>query len=297
MFTFSFPKENPSRLIREKTDVDPRIIDFFQHFCVSPRYLHMILLLDVGNTDATCGLATQDGLRDVFRIPSLREVTPGYYENQLRTHLLEKSISLESVDQVVLSSVVPSITPFFRQAIHTLFLCEPVLVDADIFPALAIQIDDPSEIGSDLIANAVAAYQKYRRNCMVIDFGTALTFTVVSGEGKIKGVSIVPGLRTAVKALFANTAQLPEVPLELPSSVIGTNTIHSIQAGILWGYEGLVRSMIRKIRREMGGDCIALATGGLSSIISTLHGEFVEVNVNLTLEGLLEIGKAHRHTA
>lgn len=254
----------------------------------------MILLLDVGNTDATCGLATPEGIVEVFRIPSLREVASGYYENQLQNQLLEKSIQLESIDQVVLSSVVPSITPFFRQAIHALFQLDPILVDAYIFPSLAITIDDPSEIGSDLIANAVAAFQKYQRNCMVIDFGTALTFTVVSGEGEIKGVSIVPGLRTAVKALFANTAQLPEVPLALPSSVIGTNTIHSIQAGILWGYEGLVRSMIRKIRREMGGDCIAIATGGLSSIISTLHGEFVEVNVNLTLEGLLEIGKANR---
>lgn len=254
----------------------------------------MILLLDVGNTDATCGLASMDQILDVFRIPSLREATPGYYENQIRHHLLEKSVQPESIHQVVLSSVVPSITPFFHQAIQSVFHLEPIVVDADIFPALSISIDDPTEIGSDLIANAVAAYQKYRRNCMVIDFGTALTFTVVSGDGKIKGVSIVPGLRTAVKALFANTAQLPEVPLALPSSVIGTNTIHSIQAGILWGYEGLVRSMIRKIRREMGGDCIALATGGLSSIISTLHGEFVEVNVNLTLEGLLEIAKVHR---
>lgn len=254
----------------------------------------MILLLDVGNTDATCGLATTEHIVDVFRIPSLREATPGYYESQLRSQLLEKSVAPEQIVQVVLSSVVPSITPFFRQAVQTIFHLEPIIVDATIFSGLSIQIDDPSEIGSDLIANAVAAFHKYQRNCMVIDFGTALTFTVVSGEGKIMGVSIVPGLRTAVKALFANTAQLPEVPLALPSSVIGTNTIHSIQAGILWGYEGLVRSMIRKIRREMGGDCIAIATGGLSSIISTLHGEFVEVNVNLTLEGLLEIGRAHR---
>lgn len=253
----------------------------------------MILLIDVGNTDATCGLSDGNLIFDTFRIPSSRESSPGHLEHQFRHILLEKSIFTDQIHQIVLSSVVPSVTPVFNQTIRSLFGKEPILVDAHVFPALNLQIDDPSEIGSDLIANAVAAYQKYRRNCVVIDFGTALTFTVVSGEGKIMGVSIVPGLKTAVKALFAHTAQLPEVPLELPQSVIGTNTIHSIQAGILWGYEGLVRSMIRKIRREMGGDCIALATGGLSSIISTLHGEFVEVNINLTLEGLLEIAKAY----
>lgn len=251
----------------------------------------MILLIDVGNTDATCGVSDGQTIVDTFRIPSIREASQGYFEHQFRQILFEKSIPLDQFNQIVLSSVVPSITPILHQTVTQLLGCLPIVVDATVFPSLDLTIDDPSEIGSDLIANAVAAYQKYKRNCVVIDFGTALTFTVVSGDGKIKGVSIVPGLKTAVKALFAHTAQLPEVPLELPQSVIGTNTIHSIQAGILWGYEGLVRSMIRKIRREMDGDCIALATGGLSSIISTLHGEFVEVNINLTLEGLLEIAK------
>jgi type III pantothenate kinase len=113
----------------------------------------------------------------------------------------------------------------------------------------------------------------------------------VSEDGKVLGVSIAPGLRTAVKALFSNTAQLPEVPLELPHSVLGKNSVHAIQSGILWGYEGLVKNMIHKIRAELGGDCIAIATGGLSSIISTLNGEFVEVNRELTLEGLRIIGE------
>ncbi len=108
---------------------------------------------------------------------------------------------------------------------------------------------------------------------------------------KFLGVAILPGLVTAVKALFANTAQLPEVPLKLPESAIGKNTVQSIQAGILLGYEGLVKSLIHRIRAEMGGDCIAVATGGLSSIIETLRDEFVEIDRKLTLDGLRIIGE------
>ena len=182
-------------------------------------------------------------------------------------------------------------TGIFKEMSQNLFNIEAIVVNAHIFPKISISIDNPNEIGSDLVANAVAAFTKYHRNCVVVDFGTALTFTVVSGEGKILGVSIAPGLRTAVKALFSNTAQLPDVPLKLPESAIGKNTVHAIQAGILWGYEGLVRSMISKIRAELGGDCIAIATGGLSSILTTLEGEFIEVNRELTLNGLRIIGE------
>ncbi|MFN3784467.1 MAG: type III pantothenate kinase [Spirosomataceae bacterium] len=254
----------------------------------------MLIVIDAGNSDTVFGLVQEDKLVQTFRVPSLKEESFAYFDHCVRTLFFENQWPLVGIQQVILSSVVPPLTPIFQQISRQTFGINPILVDADVFPQLQVSIDDPSEIGSDLIANAVAAFGKYKRNCVVIDFGTALTFTVVSETGKILGVSIAPGLKTAVKALFTNTAQLPEVPLVLPKSVIGTNTIHSIQAGILWGYEGLVRSMIRKIRRELGGDCVALATGGLSSIISTLHGEFIEVNINLTLEGMIEIAKAHR---
>ena len=166
------------------------------------------------------------------------------------------------------------------------------MVGPDIYSGLEIAIDHPHEIGADLIANAVAAHARYpQKNCIVVDFGTALTFTTVSASGQILGVAILPGLKTAVKALFTDTAQLPEVPLKLPDSAIGKNTVHAIQAGILLGYEGLVKSMIRRIEAELGGDCVAVATGGLSSIIATLEGEFVEIDRSLTLNGLRLIGE------
>jgi type III pantothenate kinase len=251
----------------------------------------MIFVIDIGNTDATLGVFSGKELIHSFRIPSKRDENFVFFESHLRNYFLEKSIRFAGIKKVVLSSVVPILTPIYKEIILRNFDSELIIVNARVFQKLKVSIDNPDEIGSDLVANAVAAFTKYKRNCVIVDFGTALTFTTVSVEGEILGVSIAPGLQTAVKALFTNTAQLPDVPLELPESVIGKNTIHAIQAGILWGYEGMVKSMIRKIRRELDGDCIAIATGGLSKIIPTLKGEFKEININLTMEGLRIIGE------
>lgn len=251
----------------------------------------MILAVDVGNTDTVFGVWQKEEWTHIFRVRSLPDEAPQHYENKLRLHFLEANLSISDVTTTVLSSVVPPLTPTMRTMLTGLFGQATIVVGPEVYPDLKVEIDHPHEIGSDLVANAVAAYVKYGRNAVVVDFGTALTFTTVSSDGRLLGVAIAPGLRTAVKALFSNTAQLPEVPLQLPESAIGKNTTHSIQAGILLGYESLVRGMITRIRRELDGDCIALATGGLSSIIDTLHGEFVEVNRSLTLDGLRIIGE------
>jgi type III pantothenate kinase len=252
----------------------------------------MLLAVDIGNTDTVFGIWKNNTWAHVWRMRSLHDEPPSHYEAQLRLHFLENNLSFNNLSVAVLSSVVPPLTPTMRAMLESLVVPQNVVVvGPDVFPELQIKIDRPHEIGSDLIANAVAAFTKYRRNCVVVDFGTALTFTTVSEQGEILGVAIAPGLKTAVKALFSNTAQLPEVPLVLPESAIGKNTVHAIQAGILLGYESLVRGMITRIRRELDGDCIALATGGLSSIIDTLHGEFIEVNRSLTLDGLRIIGE------
>lgn len=253
----------------------------------------MLLAVDIGNTDTVFGFYSYqaEAWTSLFRTRSLVEEPAAHYESKLRLHLLEAGLSFGDIETTVLSSVVPALLPALRTALTHLFGQPPVVVGPEVYPDLKIEIEHPHEIGSDLVANAVAAYVKYGRNAVVVDFGTALTFTTVSGDGKILGVAIAPGLKTAVKALFANTAQLPEVPLVLPESAIGKNTTQAIQAGILLGYEGLVRGMITRIRRELDGDCIALATGGLSSIIETLNGEFVEIDKNLTLEGLRFIGE------
>ena len=251
----------------------------------------MLLAVDVGNTDTVFGLYQAGTWDHIWRMRSLVQESEAHYESQLRLHFLEAALWFGDVETVVLCSVVPAMTPIIQKMLRSLFSDEIIMVGPDVYPELGIAIDHPHEIGADLIANAVAVMTRYKQNCVVVDFGTALTFTTVSAEGKILGVAILPGLVTAVKALFANTAQLPEVPLKLPASAIGKNTTEAIQAGILLGYEGLVKSLILRIRTELGGDCIAVATGGLSSIIETLKDEFIEIDRKLTLDGLRIIGE------
>lgn len=251
----------------------------------------MHLSVDVGNTDTVFGIWQNEEWTHIFRTRSLPEEPSHYYESALRLHFLETNILASDIKTVVLSSVVPTLTPTLMVMLTDFFGKPPISVTHDVYPEIKVNIDHAHEIGSDLVANAIAAYVKYKRNAVIVDFGTALTFTTISEDGEILGVAIAPGLKTAVKALFSNTAQLPEVPLHLPDSAIGKNTTHAIQAGILLGYENLVRGMITRIRRELDGDCIALATGGLSSIIGTLNGEFVEINRNLTLDGMRYIAE------
>ncbi len=252
----------------------------------------MLLAVDLGNTDTVFGLHRAGAWEHIWRMRSLVQENEAHYESKLRLHFLEAGLWFGDVQTVVLSSVVPALTPVILRMLRSLFGDGVIVVGPDIYPALSIEIDHPHEIGADLIANAVAVATRYKENCVVVDFGTALTFTTVSKESKILGVAILPGLVTAVKALFANTAQLPEVPLQLPPSAIGKNTVEAIQAGILLGYEGLVKSLLGRIRAELGGECIAVATGGLSSIIDTLRDEFAEIDRKLTLDGLRIIGES-----
>ncbi len=254
----------------------------------------MHLAIDIGNSDIVYGIGQNEEWTHVFRTRSLPDEPPFYYEKQLRLHFLESNLGIYEIDMLVLSSVVPHLTDTITAMLTELFGKMPTIVSPIIFPKLTVAIDQVNEIGADLFANAVAAFTKYQCNIVVVDFGTALTFTTVSKEGTIIGVAITPGLKTAVKSLFTNTAQLPEVPLVVPKSVFGKNTVHAIQSGILLGYESLVRGMIHRIRLELGGDCAAVATGGLSSIIDTLKDEFIDINRNLTLDGLRIIGEYNR---
>lgn len=249
------------------------------------------IIVDIGNTDAVFGLYDQAGWQYIWRTPSRTDEPAESYEARLRLWLLEAGVSLSAIGHTVLSSVVPNLTPTMRTTLSGLFGHEPVVVGPGIYPLLPLEILRPHEIGTDLVANALAAYTRYGRNCIVVDFGTALTFTTVSGTGKILGVAIAPGLKTAVRSLFANTAQLPEVPIEVPTSALGLSTTHAIQAGVVLGYEGLVRSLINRLRAELNGDAIAVATGGLSSRIPSLHDAFVDVVPALTLEGVRLIGE------
>jgi type III pantothenate kinase len=248
----------------------------------------MFLAIDIGNTDIVFGLHAGENWLRQFRIPTHYSTRQADYEARLRIFFLESDLKVSDVSAIGISSVVPGETALIRTMAAGLFGIEPFLVGPEIYPQLGMEIASPREIGTDLVANAIYAWYTYRQNCIVVDFGTALTFTVVS-DAKILGVNIVPGIKTALRSLFSNTAQLPEVPLELPESAIGKNTVHAIQAGILWGYVGLVKEQLVQIQRE-AGPCKVLATGGLSSVLRPLHELFEEVDINLTLNGIRIIG-------
>lgn len=255
----------------------------------------MLLALDTGNSDITIGLWDGNQWAQIWRIPTKINQPELFYGIKIRDCFFEANIEMSKVETVVLSSVVPDLTEKLKSVIEVVFNKDPIVLGPKLYGRLLIKVLNPYEIGTDLVSNAVAAYNYYKSSCIVVDFGTALTFTTISDEGAILGVSITPGLKTAIKSLTQNTAKLFDVPLEMPSSVLGTSTITAIQSGILFGYRGLVQSMVEEIRKEVKQECPALATGGLSSIITPLHDYFDHIEPNLTLNGLRIVGETLSH--
>jgi type III pantothenate kinase len=253
----------------------------------------MLLALDVGNSEITIGLWNNNEWVHHWRIPSLSDQPELFYGVKLQDYFLEVSLPITVVKKIAVSSVVPGLTEKIVNVVKALFHQEPVLLSPAIYQHLPIDILNPFEIGSDLVANAMAAYVKYKQTCIVVDFGTALTFLTISKEGKILGVSIAPGLKTAIRSLSQNTAKLFEVPLIMPPSPLGSNTVNAIQSGVLYGYEGLVKNVVGRIREQVGENCIVIATGGLSSIITPLQNFFYRVDPKHTLDGLRLIAEYH----
>lgn len=246
----------------------------------------MMLVVDVGNSDITIGLYADGGWRQVWRIPTIAELPSMYYSMRLANLFLEAGIRKEDIQVVGISSVVPELTSRLEEASEGLFNLKPIVLGPEIYKKLPLVILRPYEIGSDLVCNAMGAYSMFGRSCVVADFGTALTFTAISERGEIVGVSIAPGLRTAIKSLSQHTAKLFDVPLEMPGTVLGKGTTHAIQAGVLIGYEGMVLHMLDKFRSELDVNANTVATGGLCFVIPSLKTAFDAIDPHLTLEGL-----------
>lgn len=246
----------------------------------------MLLAIDAGNTNIVFGIYKEGEWIHEWRFNTVPVKNQIEYEMFLRLNFLEANLKLEEVDGTVISSVVPQLNDILSEFSKPLIKREPLFVGPKIYEYLPVRTKRPYQIGTDLIANAVAGHVLYKQDIVIVDFGTALTFTIVGADGLIQGVNIAPGLKTAIKALVGNTAQLPEVPLELPDSVLGTDTIHAIQSGVLWGYVSMVEGMLDKIHAELGQKTKVVATGGLSSILHPLHQRFDEVKRHLTLDGL-----------
>lgn len=255
----------------------------------------MIIAIDIGNTNIVIALHIEGVWTNTFRYETKEQQPEFFYEQALRNIFLEWQITGSEVKHCVISSVVPDISKVIIDAVISVTGHEPLLLQPEIFKNLDIYVPHPYEIGSDIVSNAYAAVKMHGQNCIVVDFGTALTFTVVNDKNGISGVTIAPGLKTAIHSLALNTAQLPVVPLELPKSAIGHDTVSAIQSGVLWGYVGLVKEILHKIKSDSQTPFKVIATGGLSSILHPLESEFDVVSKMLTLDGMKLIYEKVNH--
>lgn len=245
----------------------------------------MLLAIDIGNTNIVFGVHDGNGWAHHWRVQTVRERMPDEYAVLFRSFLHEADLELDQIRRTVLSSVVPPLTGGMAEMIAQRTGEKPLVLGPGVRYGIEIRTDHPDRVGTDLIANAVAAYDRFRANCIVVDFGTAMTFSAVAEPGVFVGAAIAAGLQTTADALAGRTAQLPHVALAPPPSVIGRNTIHAMQAGLVVGQVCLVEGLIDRMKRELGGAQV-IATGGLSSVIAPLTDRFDAVDPWLTLDGL-----------
>jgi len=246
----------------------------------------VLLALDVGNTNIHLGVFRGDALLAHWDISNNRDRTPDELGTLLRLLFAGKGIDPGEVRSAALASVVPQVTEGIVEAVRRFFgaACFVLGPAADV--GIAIRYEDAREVGADRVANAVGGHARYGGPLIVVDFGTATTFDAIAADGSYLGGAIAPGLRISIDALAQRTARLPRIELVRPGAAIGTNTAASMQAGIIFGYAGLVESLIRRISLELGGSPAVVATGGLAELIVRETGAVTVVDQHLTLEGL-----------
>jgi type III pantothenate kinase len=246
----------------------------------------MLLALDVGNTQTHIGMFRGDELVENWRLATVRETT-GDELATLLVNLLElRDLRLPDVDGVILSSVVPDLTPEYERLAARYLSGALTVVGPGMRTGMAIKTERPQELGTDRLCNAVAAYEKCGGACVVADFGTTINFDAVSVDGELLGAAIAPGVDISLEALHQRTAKLPKVDLGPPESAIGRDTVSAVRAGVVYGFAGSVDGIVSRIREELGDEVTAIATGGLASAITPFCDEIDEVDDLLTLSGL-----------
>lgn len=247
----------------------------------------MLLVIDVGNTNTVMGVFQGDALIRSWRISTERNTTEDEF-NVLAAGLFSQSrVTCQEIDKTIISCVVPPMVTIL-DAFGRKYLGHPPLwVDAKSYPGMPILGKNPNEVGADRIVNAVAAYQRYKTSLIVIDFGTATTFDAISDQGAYLGGVISPGIGISSEALFTHASKLPRVEFfKPPRKVVGTDTIESIQSGIIFGYAGLVDGIVQRMNKEMGSNPRVIATGGLAPLMHHVANSIEAVVPDLTLEGL-----------
>lgn len=246
----------------------------------------VILTADIGNTNITLGIYENGRLKTVTRLETDCSRKPDEYGGDLLRILQERRIPAEIVEAFVIASVVPEVTLSLGAGASRYLGREPFLVDKNIRTGIIIKTDAPEQVGADRIVNAAAAFRFYGGPCLVIDFGTATTYDVVTENGEFLGGIIAPGVKICAEALWRRTAKLPRIEIKKPDRIMGTNTVSSMQSGVFYGYLGEVEFFIRKLKEELGLEFTTIATGGLSNLFRDSTNAIDLFDEHLTMSGL-----------
>ena len=246
----------------------------------------MLLTIDIGNTNLTLGLYEGDKLGAHWRLATDHNRMPDEYGLQFLGLLQNAGKTLNDIQGISLASVVPPLTGRVVQACREYLKQEPLVVDAGVKTGIKIRYEDPKAVGADRVCDAVAVMKLYGGPACVVDFGTATTFNAVTKDGEYLGGAITAGINLATEALFTHAAKLPRIDLQRPPNIIGRNTVHAMQSGLLYGYVSMVEGMVERFRKELGPGMKVIATGGLATIIAQETDVIQIIAPWLTLDGL-----------
>jgi type III pantothenate kinase len=257
----------------------------------------MLLAIDVGNSNTVLGLyrlagdstgetQAEPGLVAHWRVTTPEQRTADEFGIQMQSLFKLNGLATTVVSGIAISSVVPPLDSTLRAVCESFFKVRPLFIEPGVKTGLPVLTDNPSEVGADRIVNCVAAFERFKSACVVVDMGTATTFDVVSAKGEFIGGAIAPGLGISADALFTRAARLPRIDVKKPAKVIGTGTVDNIQIGLYYGYIGLVDGILERMLAELGPGTQTIATGGLAKLIASGSKYLSTVDENLTLNGL-----------
>jgi len=246
----------------------------------------LLLTVDIGNTNIVLGVYRGEELVAHWRLATMPQKSVDEYGIQIKSIMINDRIDPLEINGFIISCVVPALQGTFEEISKRYFNINPLIVGPGIKTGMSILYDNPREVGADRIVNSVAAFTKYKQALIIVDFGTATTFDCVNTKGEYMGGVIAPGVQISAEALFLNASKLPRVEIIKPKTVLGKNTIHSMQSGCVYGYVGLVDGIVQRLRVEMNCPVKVLATGGLASLIAEDSTAIESVEPFLTLEGL-----------
>ncbi|MBK5233799.1 MAG: type III pantothenate kinase [Thermoleophilia bacterium] len=254
----------------------------------------MLLAIDVGNTQTHVGAFRGEALTEHWRFQTRAGATGDELAERLSGLMELRGVGFSDLEGIVVSSVVPPLGNEYRRLAERYLEVDCLLVGPGVKTGMAIEIDNPTEVGADRLVNAIAAYDQIGDVCVGVDFGTGINFDAVSADGAYLGGAIAPGVEISLTALTERAARISRIDLDAPKSAIGTNSRTAIQSGVLFGFAGLVDGLGRRINAELGGNAKFIATGGLASVVVPYTETITEIDDLLTLKGLRIIHERNR---